>query len=122
MPTSHPYAETAIQKFSLGQSGLKWDTMHIRIQQPDKGKFVMMFLNPKTNKWVKSGQLLAGGTAAEIAAGIKGYYKGLFGVNPQVTLTFEDASGNTVLEGDPAIWIYVYAVEVPTPITIESVS
>lgn len=95
VPT-HPYAETAIQTFSLFQSGLKWDTMEIRIKQPDKGKFVMMYLNPNTSKWWKSGLMEAGGSADAIKAGIKGYYKDLFKVEPLVTLSYEDASGNAV--------------------------
>ena len=35
MPAFHPKMDTVIQVIAFGQSGLKWDTMQIRVQQVD---------------------------------------------------------------------------------------
>ena len=54
-------------------------------------------------------------------AGIKGFYQSRFNIAPLVTLTYEDASGGSLLEGDENIYQYVYTIEVPTAITEASV-
>jgi len=121
MPASHPLMETQILRFSLSQSGLKYDTMEIKVKKPDEGLFVLMFLNPTNSEWVKSGSIKAGCTADEMKAGIKGYYNSLFKVDPLVTLTYRDFNGELVEADSENMTELIYTVEVPIAINFPSV-
>ena len=54
-------------------------------------------------------------------AGIKGYYSGLFKVDPKVTLNYLDFNGEIVEAESENLAELVYTIEVPTAIDIPSV-
>jgi hypothetical protein len=122
MPKDHPHKETTIQRFSVGQSGLSWDTLEIRVIKPDQGKIVLMYLDPRNDKFIKSGAITAGCSAAEMRAAIKGYYEKIYKQAPSVTLSYQDAAGKDVPYGDAALNAYVYKVELQTAISEPSVT
>ena len=63
MPANHPYAEKQVQKMSIAQQNILYDTMEVKVTNPDQGLFIMAMLKPGTSEWVKSGQITAGGDA-----------------------------------------------------------
>ena len=66
MPAAHPKMDAQIQIISLGQSDLKWDKLQIRVEQPDQGDYILMYMDPRTSEWAKSGILTSGCSADEM--------------------------------------------------------
>lgn len=52
MPAGHPLSETQMQRFSLSQTDILYDTMKITVTDPDSGTFNLMFLHPDDGSWV----------------------------------------------------------------------
>lgn len=121
LPASHPQFQPQLQRFSISQSNIVFDTMEILVQQPDSGIFVLMYMRPDNNEWVQSGQITSGCSASEMAGKISSFYQTLYKVNPQVTLTYRDINGLDVAVDSPDVEYFVYKVEVPTALNAPSV-
>lgn len=80
MPAEHSKLERMVQKMSLGQTNIDYDTMEVIVTGADLGVFKMMMLKPGTEDYYKSEDITAGGTAAQFQAAIKKYYTDLYGV------------------------------------------
>ena len=121
MPADHPKMERQVQKMSLGQENLTYDTMVVNVIGPDQGEFILAMLIPGTEDYVKSGKILAGGDAAQFQAAVNGFYTGKYGVSPIVTRTFLSSDGGATTEDALDIHTVAYAVETPTAIGAPSV-
>ena len=51
-------------------NGYAMDTLQIRVGKPDQGNFILMYLHPFDEEWIKSGLLVSGCTADEMKEGI----------------------------------------------------
>ena len=143
-PEGHPFLETQVNRFSVGQTDLLRDTLEIRVTDPDGGTFALAFLVPHNDDIWASSEITAGCTADEMYDAIRGYYWNMFRVNPIVTLTTgtveveteetdeADDTGETdgaedtedtgeTEEAAAPIGVYVYTVEVPKILTSASV-
>lgn len=121
MPATHPLMETQIQRFSLSQSEILYDTMKIVVYSPDGGLFVLMFLHPTKGTWIKSETITAGADAATFKAAIKVFYTSVYGVAPIVTLDNYTADFTETTEGADDVAILIYTIEVPSAIGRPSV-
>ena len=74
MPASHPLFETQVQRFSLSQTDILFDTMQITVQNPDEGLYILMFLHPTTAAFISSEAITSGADAATFQTAIKSYH------------------------------------------------
>ena len=117
MPTDHPLLETQVQRISLSQSDILFDTMQITVQNPDGGLFILMFLHPTTAEFITSLEITSGADAYTFQHAIKTYYKAVHGIEPTVALTFYNDDIEETVEGADDVTTLVYTIEVPRTIS-----
>jgi hypothetical protein len=122
MPDEHPYFERQIQKMSLGQTDILYDTMKITVTGADQGSYMLAFLNDATNEYSPSSPIVAGCSASDMQTAIAGYYTAKFSVSPLVTATYLDSTGAETTEDGVDVFTIDYLVEVPTILTEASVT
>jgi len=76
---------------------LSRDTSKLTVTGADDENFIIMF-EDKNNpgKFVESDKIKAGGSASNVTAGIKSYYRSVTGTDPDTVLTCKDDLGATV--------------------------
>lgn len=120
----HPKLEGQVQRLSVGQHDITYDTIEIRVNGADEGEFMLAYVKPELDdegkiQYWKSEKMQANSDAEHIEAGIKGFYH-KFRVTPLVTRTLFDSEGSSVDAIEDAHSI-IYKVEVPRPLDEPSV-
>lgn len=61
MPAEHSKFESQVQRVSVGQSGVNYDTLEVEITGPDGGLFTLNYRVPESTDTWSSGEIIAGG-------------------------------------------------------------
>ena len=110
-----------VQRVSVGQTNVQFDTMEINILNADYGKFKLRYRIPDTLDVQNSEDIIAGGDAEQFRDAIKKYYEDRFDVKPEVTRTFHDSDGEETTENAQDVHSVRYTVVTPIAITTYSV-
>ena len=63
IPAGHSKAETMVQKMSIGQTNLAYDTLEINFVSADLNEFKLAYLKPSSGEYWQSNVIIAGGDA-----------------------------------------------------------
>jgi hypothetical protein len=107
---------------SIGVDDFKFDTLEIRISNPDDLYFKLAFMDDADQSYIQSKEFRADSSAWQMRDAIGKFYTDKYHIWPEVTVAFFDADGQETTKGASDLDQAVYTVTVPKALSEASVT